>query len=166
MELYAKTVALLHYELGWCTYLIRVHLPERWSSKPRYVAETTCCNPPPFTSGPSPHCFHGDSHNWSLKIAHKTPQMIQNISFLSIYHPHPSLSSLSFSLFICLVLLCCCCFLLANMANKWQSFSLLQNSDSKHWRMEQREKTKKMMLHNWETLNSEYRSYLYDFIRA
>lgn len=112
MELYAKTVALSHYELDWCTYLIRVHLPERWSSKPQCVAGTTRCNPPPFTSGPSSHCFHGDSHNWSLKIAHKSPQLIQNISFLSIYHP--SLCSLSFSLFMCLVLLCRCCFLLAN----------------------------------------------------
>lgn len=143
-----KTVALPHYELDWCTYLILVHLPERWSSKPRCVAETTRCNPPPFTSGPSPHCFHGDSHNWSLKIAHKSSQLIQKISFLSIYHPTPHfllyLFHFSFALFFC-----------ATAASSEQigptsgraSVSVVNTGG---WNGD---KTKKMMLHNWETQN-------------
>lgn len=87
MELYAKAAVLLLYALDCRTYLICVHLPERWSSKPRCVSERMRCNPPPFTSGPSPPCFHSDSHNQSLKIAQKSPELIQKISFLSTYNP-------------------------------------------------------------------------------
>lgn len=50
-------------------------------------------HPSPLISGPPQHCSRDDSRSWRLKIDHKSPSLVRNLSLLSLYPLSPSFFS-------------------------------------------------------------------------